>query len=283
MKKILLVGGMLFYFTSSFSQESNANLLFQYFGIDENQFEINYIASILENNHISESDRNSAIIEAHEYYIAHKEEIQTTIKANELIMFRDAVKKAKSAAWSQVLTAMATTIATSMPAAIEAGNQQQIEYQEKLNRDRDIQAYVARHSSNTPKQYTQNFGNTPVGTNTTTRPRVTTSNGYDTPLPSASYNKSSSIDLGRTSVNSNEQIIQAVYVSGNQLVACRLQYNSGHIWAYSTSKNPLGQENWISIQVPETPTPTMSIRDGDKAKDYKYTISGAGMKFYFNM
>lgn len=266
---------------ATYAQSSNSHLLFQYFGANENQSEINYISQYLEKNNLTMPgpDQEKAIMEAHNFYITHKEEIDINAKANELILFRSAVKSAIAAGWAQALN----SFASSLPAAFAAGQKQQEEYQKKLNRDRDIQAYIAQNSSSTPKQYTQNFGSTPVMTNTTSRPRVTTSNGFDEPLPSVSQSNSSSNHLGGTNNTLNERILQAVYVSGNQLATCRLRYNSGRIWAYSTSKNPLGQEEWVSIQIPETPTPTMSIRDGDNAKDYKYTISGAGMKFYFNM
>ena len=284
-KRHLITIALVVYSFAIFAQSSNSHLLFQYFGANENQSEIVYISQYLEKNNLTMPgpDQEKAIIEAHDYYLAHKEDIDMAIKANELILFRTAVKERKAAMWSQALTSFASSLASSLPAAIEAGQKQQEDYQKKLNRDKEIQAYIAQNSSSTPIQYTQNFGNTPVGTNTITQPRVTTSNGYDTPLPSASYNKTSSIDFGGTSGNSNEQIIQAVYVSGNQLVTCRLRYNSGRIWAYSTSKNMLNNEEWVSIQTPETPMTTMPLRDGDYAKDYRYTVSGAGKKFYFNM
>lgn len=266
---------------ATFAQSSKSHLLFLYFGINENQSELNYISDYLEKNNLTMPgpDQEHAIIDAHNYYVTHQEEIDISTKANELIQFRSAVKSVKAAAWAQALG----SIASSIPTAIAAGQQQQEEYQKKLNRDNEIQRYIAQHSSNAPKQYSQNFGSTPTVTNLTTRPQVTTSNGFDEPLSSASQSNTSSKHIGGTNNTSNDQIIQAVYVSGHQLVTCRLRYNYGRIWAYSTSKNPLGQEEWVSIQVPETPTPTMSIRDGDKAKDYKYTISGAGMIFYFNM
>lgn len=266
---------------ATYAQSSNSHLLFQYFGANENQSELYYISQYLEKNNLTMPgpDQEKAIIEAHNYYLVHKEDIDMAIKANELILFRTAVKERKAAMWSQALT----SFASALPAAFAAGQQQQEEYQKKLNREREIQAYIAQNSSSTPKQYTQDFGNTSTVTNTMSRPRVTTSNGYDEPLPSVSQSNSSSNLIGGTNNTLNERIIQAVYVSGNQLVTCRLKYNSGRIWAYSTSRNQLRQEEWISIQIPETPTPTMSIRDGDYARDYQYTISGGGMKFYFNM
>lgn len=285
---------------SNMAQTSNSHLLFQYFGANENQSELNYISWVLENNNLTTPgpDQEEAIIEAHNFYLSHKEEIDMSFKAEELIQFRSAVKNAIAAGWARALS----SIASSLPTAFAAGQKQQEEYQKKINRDKEIQAYIAQHSSksSTPKQYTQNFGSTSAMTNSTSRPQVTTSNGFEEPLPSVTNSHTSSHNNGGdqpsnsqsnlssyiTTVTNNvfnERIIQAVYVSGNQLVTCRLRYNSGRVWAYSTSKNPLGKEEWVSIQTPETPTPTMSNRDGDYAKDYKYTISGAGMKFYFNM
>lgn len=260
------------------AQTPNSHLLFQYFGANENQSELNYISWVLESNNLTTPgpDQEEAIIELHKFYLSHKEEIDMNFKAEELIQFRSAVKNAIAAGWARAIS----SITSSLPAAFAAGQKQQEDYQKKINRDREIQTYIAQISSNTPKQYTQNFGNTPEMSNSTSRPRVTTSNGFDEPLPSVN---SSSNHIEETNNNLNERIIQAVYVNGNQLVTCRLSYNGGRIWAYSTSKNPLGQEEWISLQFPETPAQTMSIIDGDNAIDYKYTISSAGMKFYFNM
>lgn len=267
------------------AQTSNSHLLFQYFGANENQSELDYISWVLESNNLTTPgpDQEEAIIESHKFYLSHKEEIDMKFKAEELIRFRSAVKEMNAAMWSQAVSSMASSLATGIAAGSAAAAAQQEEYQKKLNRNNDILAYISKNSSSAPKQYTQNFGSTPVMTNSTSRPRVTTSNGFDEPLPSVSQSYSSSNHIEGTNNTLNERIIQAVYVSGNQLVTCRLKYNSGRVWAYSTSKNPLGHEEWVSIQIPETPTPTMPIRDGDNAKDYKYTISGAGMKFYFNM
>ncbi len=280
MKKLFLILGMMPLFNVAlWAQELHTELLFKFDNLRENQIELDYISLFLQENNLTTNspDLEKNIMEAHEYYSSHKKEVDFMLKGKELVQFIS-YHRTRSAA---ILTQMLGVVATGIQSGIAAGQQQQKEYQKKINREREIQAYIAQNSSSVPKQYTQNFGSTPVMTYPTSRPRVTTSNGFDEPLPSVSQSNSSSNLIGGT--DSNERIIQAVYVSGNQLVTCRLRYNSGRIWAYSTSKNPLGQEEWVSIQIPETPTPTMSIRDGDNAKDYKYTISGGGMKFYFNM
>lgn len=276
-KKHLILLSMVVYSMTTLAQSSNSHLLFQYYGIYENQSEFSYISQYLVNNNITMAgpDQEKAIIDAHNYYIAHKEEIDIKTKADELIQFRSAVKGAIADGWAKALSSVASII----PTAVAAGEKQREEYEKARNRDKEIQAFLAQHSSQTPyKQYNQNFGQSPVSTNETKRKRVTTSNGYDEPLPTVSSNNTTINNGG-----SNDRIIQAVYVLGNQLVTCRLRYNSGRIWAYSTSRNTLNQEEWISIQMPETPSPTMSIKDGDYAKNYKYTISGGGMIFYFNM
>lgn len=283
------------------AQTSNSHLLFQYFGTNENQSELNYISWVLESNNLTIPGpaQEEAIMKSHEFYLSHKEEIDMKIKAEELIQFRAIVKENKAAMWSQALSSMASSLATGIAAGSAAASAQQEEYQKKLNRNNEVLAYISQNSSSTPKQYTQNFGSTPIMTNSTSRPRVTTSNGYDEPLPSTpmtsannsqstTYNESTqtssnfSKGISQLSTNISEKTIQAVYVQGNQLVSCRLRFMAGKIWAYSTSKDALNRENWNNFY-PDTPSPTMPVRDGNNARDYKYTISGAGMKFYFNM
>lgn len=205
------------------------------------------------------------------------------IKAKELIEYRAAAKGYKSARVAQILGSVAAVI----PSAIEASNRQQMEIEARKIQQNSVNNYIAMHSSNAQiqySQYSQNFGNTAYNTRSTQQsPRITTSNGYDTPLTSPTSNNSYS-GSANTSINtnSNEQIISAVYLQGNQLVTCRLRYYSSQIWAYSTSKDALHRENWTNIY-PQTPSQTISIQDGDYARDYKYKVSASGLTFYFNL
>ena len=263
------------------SQELHTNLFFQYHGVNENQIELEYISIVLQNNNLTptSSQYERVIMEAHDYYINHKEEIDIAYKANELLEYRSARKAYVAAAWGQALT----TIAAGIPSAIAAGQQQQKEYQEKLNRDRKIQDYITQNSSRTPMVTPQqNFGNSLSVNNSHETRHVTTSNGYDTPLPSSPSYKSVSDTSKKIASSLSEKVIQAVYVQGNQLVSCKLRFMNGQIWAYSTSKDALNHEEWNNIY-PQSPTPTMSLKDGDNARNYKYTVSSAGMIFYFNM
>lgn len=263
------------------AQTSNSYLLFQHFGINENQSELNYISRLLEENNLTIAGPNQekAIIEAHNFYLSHKEEIDMNLKAEELVLFRSAVKEAtkeaKAAAWAQALSAISTSIQSATIAAQQLPNK----YQEKKDIDRNIQSYIAQHSHKSFEIPQQNFGNNnTTSSQTTTRRRVTTSNGYEEPLPSVPSNNTNPEVVKNVSTGN---VIQAVYVQGDKLVSCRLNINENRIWGYSTSKDPLSREEWNNFY-PESPVGTMPIKDGNYAKDYKYTISAGGKTFYFN-
>ena len=262
---------MLLFVTSGFSQESNVNLLFQYFGINENQFELDYISGILDRDGItSEMDLETSIEEAHNYFVAHQEKIQTEVKANELMSLIKIGEKEKAEFWSQALSSISSYLSSAIPAAIEAGNQQQVEYQKKINRDKDIQAYIAQHSSNTPKQYTQVFGDMPTRPNDPQSPRVTTSNGFEEPLPSAkSFKAGTESEVMGVKVDNGIRQSVRLRVNGDRLediwVGDPFVYNGSKSWF------PVGQNGY----------PTDYKADGELSKLYKYKamvrIAGSGL------
>lgn len=94
-------------------------------------------------------------------------------------------------------------------------------------------------------------------------------NGYD--RSSRSYSHSE-----------NEKVIQGVYVNNQQQAIVRLRYIGGKITHYSTSRDILGKENWQPIY-PDNPHPTMSLQDGQMAKEYGYKVSIGGTTVYFNL
>ena len=64
------------------AQTSNSQLLYQHFGVNENQSELNYISRLLEANNLTIAGPNQekAITEAHNFYLSHKEEIDMNLK-----------------------------------------------------------------------------------------------------------------------------------------------------------------------------------------------------------
>ena len=287
MKKLLFFLGLIFFSKTLSSQELHPELLFNYYGIDENQMEIQYISLILQNNNlmIQSSEQEKAISEAHNYYLNHKKEIDYSLKEQELIEYRSVVKEINAAAWGNFFGA----VANGLPTAFAAGQRQQAENQEKLYQERKIQEYIVQNSSHTSKTIPQqNFGinsDMPNSNNGNRYYKVTTSNGYDEPLPSLAENTTTNNNHQTTTnakSNMPEKIIQAVYVQGNQLVSCRLRFAGGRVWAYSTSKDALNRDIWKDFY-PQSPSSTIQIQDGDNAREYKYKISTSGLTFYFNL
>ena len=249
------------------AQTSNSQLLFQHFGVKENQSELNYISRLLEENKIAGPNQEKAIIEAHNFYLSHKEEIDMTLKAEELILFRSAVKEAKAAAWTQALG----TFATNFSSALSMVQQQQnIELQNKRKKEAEIQSFLARHSTSRPQQYTQDFGNTPVETTRTKSPRVTTSNGLEEPLPSAKSFESGSLSekMGVKVENGVSQSVR-VRVNGDRLE---------DIWNGSPLVDK-GNKSWYPVGQNGYHTDYKS--DGELSKLYKYKVminyGGAGL------
>jgi len=79
-----------------------------------------------------------------------------------------------------------------------------------------------------------------------------------------------------------EKVIQGVYVYNGQLAVVRLRYYEGKITHVSTSRDMMGREQWQTIY-PDTPRQTMSMVDGQLAREYKYKVSVSGTTVYFNM
>lgn len=79
-----------------------------------------------------------------------------------------------------------------------------------------------------------------------------------------------------------EKVIQGVYVSNNQLAVVRLRYYEGKITHVSTSRDIMGREQWQTIY-PDSPHQTMSMIDGQLAREYNYKISVSGTTIYFNL
>ena len=245
---------------SIYAQDPNSSLLFQYFGANENQMEIEYISMVLDDQNLSFPgvERDRKIIETHNYYLAHKEEIDMKIKADELVWFRNIAKEEINASWAKAIT----SFISQLPAAIEAGQNQQEEYQKKRDKDRDIQQYIAQHSSSTPKQYSQNFGSASSETNVMRSPKVTTSNGYDEPLNTQGLNNSNNgglngIETVGMMVSNGAQQNVRIRVSGNSIIGI---YVGGNI------QSPLG-DGWSQTNLQGAPT---SIQlDGEWSKMYK--------------
>lgn len=259
-KRNLFVIAMVVYNLTTFAQNSNSHLLFQYYGANENQCEIIYISQYLEKNNYTTPGavQDKAIEEAHKYYLAHKEDIDMALKANELVAFRSAVKEMNAAMWSQAFSTIASSLATGIAAGNAAATAQQEEYQKKLNRNNDILAYISKNSSSTPKQYTQDFGNTPVETRTTTSPQVTTSNGFDEPLSSTnSYSTGQGTETVGMLVSNGIQQNVRLKINGNVIVG---RYVGG------TVRSPWG-EGWTQENLQGMPT-NIQI-DGEWAKMYR--------------
>lgn len=260
MKRFLFIIVLSVSSFATYAQGSNSHLLFQYFGANENQSEIDYISWFLEHNNFTMPgpEQEQAIMDAHNYYITHKEEVDINTKANELMLFRSAVRSAIAEGWAQAFSSFASSLSTS----IAKGQTQQAEYQKKINRDRDIQAYIAKNSSSIPKQYSQDFGNTPIENNPTTARRVTTSNGFDEPLSSPdSYSTGQGFETVGMLVSNGIQQNVRLKVNGNVIVG---RYVGG------TVRSPWG-EGWVQDNLQGMPT---SIQlDGEWAKMYRNRAS----------
>lgn len=248
------------------AQTSNSQLLYQHFGVNENQSELNYISRLLEANNLTIAGPNQekAITEAHNFYLSHKEEIDMNLKAEELVLFRSIVKKAtkeaKAAAWTQALESFVTNFSGALSAAQQ---QQNIDLQKKLNKEIEIQSVLARHSTSAPKQYTQNFGSTPVDTITPKSPRVTTSYGLEEPLPSA-----------KSFVPGTETETMGIIIEKGVRKSIRLKVIGNSLEAMWHSDDPLeyvGNKSWVPVGRLGDNTDYKS--DGELSKMYKYRVT----------
>lgn len=259
-KRNLFTFALVVYNLTTFAQNPNSHLLFQYYGSNENQCELSYISQYLDKYNYTKpgDDQKRAIIEAHYYYLAHKEDIDMALKVNELVAFRSAVKEMNAAMWSQALSSITSSLSTGLAVGAASAMVQQEEYQKKLNKENDILAYISKNSSKTPKQYSQDFGNTPVETRTTTSPRVTTSNGFDEPLSSPnSYSTGQGTETVGMMVSSGVQQNVRLKINGNIIVG---------MYVGGTVRSPWG-EGWTQYNLQGMPT-NIQV-DGEWAKMYR--------------
>lgn len=306
MRKALLLLGFTFHCWNLFAQSNNSNLLFQYFGISENQDEITFIIQVLSNYNLTSTgpEQEKAILEAHNYYIEHKEEIDTKIKVDELLQFRSIAKSEMAAGWAKALGIFASSMT-----GVAAVATQESEWQKQQNKRREMEEFIANlpKNNNYNRIQQQNFGNSDLSDPKSPQERrqITTSSGYEgnnyewskkanansaiqqtetnEHVNIAARNQQNNISANAIdlSANTQEQIIQGYYIMGGQPVAVKLKYSNGRITAYSTSKDMLHKEQWNNIY-PDNPHPTMELQDGEYAREYKYKVSGAGTTFYFN-
>lgn len=264
-------------------------LALKYYDFPENKYENIFLSAFLEKFPTNNREELEIVIkEGHKYFIEHQEDILTEIKVNELIESREIGKKDRkkrkaefrAEMWAPLLSALPDIISNATMAAQNAAQMQEQQYQQKINRDNEIQAFLARNSSKTsyavPQQNFGNFQNTKAKSSNR---KATTSNGYEEPLSSASVSTKPDY-VG--SINAGERVVQGVFVYNSQQTVVKLRFFNGQITAYSTSRDALNREQWISIY-PDTPHPTMDIQDGNLARDYKYKVSGNGRVFYFNL
>ena len=298
---------------------NSSYLVNKYYDIPDNKYELIYIFDMLQNNNFAnEADMEKAVVECHKYFVEHQDEILTSIKADELLQYRNKYQeireKRRSEMWAPLLSALPGIISNATMAGLNAGQLQQQQYQQRLNRDKETQAFLASHSSKPSyKEYKQDFGSAQNTNTKSSYRKVTTSNGFDEPLPSApasntpqqNYSGVQSSNNRRvttsngfdeplpsapasirpdnvSSINSGEKVVQGIFVYNSQQAVVRLRYYNGQITAYSTSRDALNREQWISIY-PDTPHLTMEIQDGNLARDYKYKVSGDGKVFLFNL
>lgn len=64
-----------------------------------------------------------------------------------------------------------------------------------------------------------------------------------------------------------EQVVTAFYVSNNQLVRIKILIRGSQVVAYSSGKDPVGNEQWNSV-IPAGITQTNSTFDGDLAREF---------------
>lgn len=65
-----------------------------------------------------------------------------------------------------------------------------------------------------------------------------------------------------------EQVVNAFYVSNNQLVRIKILIRGSQVVAYSSGKDPGGNEQWNSVIPPAGITRTNSTFDGDLAREF---------------
>lgn len=243
-------------------QDDSTHLVLKFYNIPENKYELEFLSIILNNcNFANDADLDKAIVEGHKYFVEHQDEILTEIKSQELLIFRDNIqnfhKRLRAERWSAFISVLPGILSNATVAAVQAGQQQQIEYQEKLNRDKKIQTYIAQHSSKQTKQYQQDFGRY-SNVASINSPRVTTSNGFDEPLSSPnSYSTGQGTETVGIMVSNGSQQNVRIKVNGNTIVGI---YVGGNV------RSPLG-DGWSQTNIQGIPTNIQL--DGEWSKMYK--------------
>ena len=220
-------------------------------------------------------DLKKSIIEGHDYFVENQDRLLMNLKTNELLQERERIKSAnkkyreerakqRKETWGPLLEGLSNVLAVALVTGVEASQQQQqTDYQNRISNDRKTQAYIAQHSSITPKQYSQDFGNNANEIARTTTPRVTTSNGFEEPVSFRNSNTSNnySTQQGTETVgimvkNGYQQNVR-IKVSGNTIVG---------IYVGGSVRSPFG-EGWSQTNIQGMPT-NLQL-DGEWSKMYR--------------
>ena len=277
---------------------NSSYLVFKYFDIPENAYELEFLSSLLNNfNFANDADIDKAIVEGHKYFVEHQDEILTEIKSNELIITREEVKeerkKLRAEMWAPLFSALPGIISNATIAGLNAGQQQQQQYQQKLNRDKEIQAFLASHSSKPSyKEYKQDFGSAQNTNTKSSYRKVTTSNGFDEPLPSAPTSNTPQQNYSSVQSSNNRRVTTSngfdeplsspnsystgqgtetvgIMVSNGSQQNVRIKVNGNTIvgiYVGGNVRSPLG-EGWTQTNIQGIPTNIQL--DGEWSKMYK--------------
>ena len=296
-------------FAITFSQTSKGEdpqqkpfLALKYYDIPENKYEKMFLSAFLENYSTSNSEElEIATKEAHKFFIEHQEEILTEIKVNELIELHEIGKRIRkerkarfrAEMWAPLLSALPGIISNATMAGLNAGQQQQIEYQQKINRDKEIQAFLAQNSSKPSyKEYKQDFGSAQNTNTKSSYRKVTTSNGFDEPLPSAPTSNTPQQNYSSVQSSNNRRVTTSngfdeplsspnsystgqgtetvgIMVSNGSQQNVRIKVNGNTIvgiYVGGNVRSPLG-EGWTQTNIQGIPTNIQL--DGEWSKMYK--------------
>lgn len=70
-----------------------------------------------------------------------------------------------------------------------------------------------------------------------------------------------------------EQVVRAYYVSGGQLASIKIKISGSQVVAYSTGKDAVGRENWVSVLPHASIRSTNSSFDGNMAREFDNTAT----------
>lgn len=216
-KKVFFISLCLLFCGNIIAQTTNSHLLFQFFGVNENQSEMNYISYVLETNNITTPgpDQEKVITEARNYYRAHKEEIDMNTKAEELVQFRDVVEHVEAEAWLHALGA----ISGGITGALTAIQQQADKRQETTDDGKKEQSIISQPTTSYSVQNTQNIG-TFAGTTAMNSP----------------------------SSQQPEQTIEAIYAGQGGLNNLLIRVQGDKVVAYCSGRDYQGRQIWDNIQ-----------------------------------